>query len=288
MCDMKMKKLAWMGVGLLLAGVAWRMRRKGASLPNQTVPRASKETPEHAALRVILEKSIAYNDSLYDRVSALEGVEDESMRPAAVAELTSRNQEMRAEIDALRARLQEELAGKGLQFADVDGFEDLISESRAVTLKQQQRHLEVYRRVSVMKNVPETPELHAFLKLGFSDEALRHADTAARLQKLADEQRGLMLRAGRLLTGITSSDSAVYACEELASMEEKYTDIVKEIKRYRDDDAEGAQDVLPGIKTMYDGLLPPLREQVKRLQGESCYGNEELRALLERLLPVEK
>ena len=105
---MKMKKLAWMGAGLLLAGVAWRMRRKGASLPNQTVPRASKETPEHAALRVILEKSIAYNDSLYERVSALEGVEDESMRPAAVAELTSRNQEMRADIDALRARLQEE------------------------------------------------------------------------------------------------------------------------------------------------------------------------------------
>lgn len=288
MCDMKMKKLAWMGAGLLLAGVAWRMRRKGASLPSQAAPRASKETPEHAALRVILEKSIAYNDSLYERVCALEGVEDESMRPAAVAELTRRNQEMRAEIDAMRAELQASLEEQGRHFADVDGFEDLISESRAVTLRQQKRHLVVYGRVSRMRNMPETPELHAFLKLGFSDESLRHADTAARLQKLADEQRGLMLRAGRLLTGITGAEAADAAVEEISSIAERYTEIVKEIQLYRDDDALGALDVLPGIRSMYEGLVPPLREQVKRLQGESCYGNEELRALLERLLPVEK
>jgi cell division protein FtsB len=285
---MKMKKIAWMGAGLLLAGVAWRMRRKVAALPSQAAPREREETPEHAALREILERSIAYNDSLYERVCALEKVEDETSRPAAVAELTRRNQEMRAEIDAMRAELQASLAEQGRHFADVDGFEELISESRAVTLRQQKRHLVVYGRVSRMRNVPETPELHAFLKLGFSDEALRHADTAACLQKLADEQRGLMLRAGRLLTGISGAEGAAAAFEELSSMAARYSEIVREIQLYRDDDAMGALDVLPGIKSMYEGLVPPLREQVKRLQGESCFGHEELRALLEHLLPVEK
>ena len=87
---------------------------------------------------------------------------------------------------------------------------------------------------------------------------------------------------------ITGAEAADAAVEEISSIAERYTEIVKEIQLYRDDDAMGALDVLPGIRSMYEGLVPPLREQVKRLQGESCYGNEELRALLERLLPVEK
>ena len=137
---MKIKSLAWMGAGLLLAGVAGavavKRRREGDSMPAEP-----KETAEHAALREILERSAAYNEALYERVCALENVSAPADRPAAVEELTRLNQRERAAIDALRAALQSRLVEQGCTFADVDGFVPLISHYRAITLVQQKRHL---------------------------------------------------------------------------------------------------------------------------------------------------
>lgn len=290
--DMKTKNIAWMGAGLLLAGVAgvvWgRKRRLQAAVPAGSGPQPVEPSVEHAALQAILEASVAYNDSLYERVQALETVEDAEARPQAVAALVKQNQRERMEIDALREKLQQELAGQGRTFSDVDGFAELISEYRCKTLRQQKRHLVVYERVRQMKNMPPSPELHAYLKLGFKEEELRHADTVRRVQQLADEQRGVLLRAGRLLAGISNAGAAAAAPAELSRLGDRYHEMVEDIKLYREDDAETVAEVLPSLKTMYEGLLPSLRAQVQRLSEAGYYDDALLREVLERLLPLAK
>lgn len=283
-CDMKIKNLAWMGAGLLLAGVAGavavKRRREGGSMPAEP-----KETAEHAALREILERSAAYNDALYDRVCALENVIDPAERPAAVEELTHQNQQERAAIDALRAALQAKLVEHGCTFADVDGFVPLISQYRAITLVQQKRHLEVFHRVRRMENVPSTPELHAYLKLGFREEEQKQADTAEQIQKFTQEQRDIMLRVGRILGNVTSTESATTAPEELGSLGKRYTEITDKIALYREDDAKGSEAPLAELKSMYRALTPPLKEHAERLRGADFYGNAALRDVLKLLLP---
>ena len=283
-CDMKIKNLAWMGAGLLLAGVAGavavKRRREGGCMPAEP-----KETAEHAALREILERSAAYNDALYDRVCALENVIDPAERPAAVEELTHQNQQERAAIDALRAALQAKLVEQGCTFADVDGFVPLISHYRAITLVQQKRHLEVFHRVRRMENVPSTPELHAYLKLGFREEEQKQADTGEQIQKFTQEQRDIMLRVGRILGNVTSTESATTAPEELGSLGKRYTEITDKIALYREDDAKGSEAPLAELKSMYRALTPPLKEHAERLRDIDFYGNAALREVLKLMLP---
>ena len=283
-CDMKIKNLAWMGAGLLLAGVAGavavKRRREGGSMPAEP-----KETAEHAALREILERSAAYNDALYDRVCALENVSAPADRPASVEELTRQNQQERAAIDALRAALQAKLVEQGCTFADVDGFVPLISQYRAITLVQQKRHLEVFHRVRKMENVPSTPELHAYLKLGFREESQKQADTAAQIQKITEEQRDIMLRVGRILGNISSVESVENTPDELELLGKRYTESAERIALYREDDSAGAEEALEALRAMYKGLVPPLREQAIRLREADFYGNAALRDVLKLLLP---
>ena len=60
---MKIRSIAWMGAGLLLAGVAGvavASRRKTV----REIPGEPQETPEHQALREIMKMSASYNDAL--------------------------------------------------------------------------------------------------------------------------------------------------------------------------------------------------------------------------------
>lgn len=284
---MKIKSLAWMGAGLLLAGVAgvagaavMSRRRAGGEMPDEHA-----ESEEHAALREILERSVGYNEALYERVKALEGVAAAVDRPAAVALLAEQNRQERAAIDALRSVLQKRLAEQGCTFADVDGFVPLISQYRIRTLEQQKRHLEVYHRVRKLENMPATPELHAYLKLGFSNEEQKQADTAEQLRLATEEQRDIMLRVGRILGGITTADSAAAAPEELGALGKRYVEISQRIALYREDDAMGAEASIAALKAMYRALTPPLKEQVVRLREMDFFGQPALREVLARLLP---
>lgn len=289
----KGRSLAGIVAGLLLAGAAGAVlgnRRKQArvvlpSAKGEEKKAVDDETVEHAALREILEKSVAYNEALFERVSALEKTTDAESRPAAVEALTAANQEKRKEIEALRVALQAHLNEKNLRFCDIDGFVPLISAFRLRTLEQQEKHLAVYHKVRQMPRVPDSPELHAYLKLGFSDLQQKQADTAAQIQQAMEEQRDIMLRVGRMLAGIKDSATAQPVPSELLSISTRYQRISKQIRLYKDDDPEGAKASLEALKSMYAALTPPLKEQASQLRQADYYGNTLLRDLLQRLLP---
>lgn len=275
-----------MGAGLLLAGVAGAAvvnRRKGV----RELPAAPKATPEHEDLREIMQRTVAYNDALYERVVMLEKTEDSALRPQVVSEITNQNQVDRVAINELRAALQSRLAEQGRTFADVDGFADVISEYRGVTLRQQKRHLEVFQRVRKMANVPETPELHAYVKLGFKEDEQRWADTDMQLMKAANEQRELMLRAGRVLDSITDAESATAAPAELNALGDRYIELTGIIRLYRDDDPKGAEQAVNELRKMYSGLLPMLKSHAARLRENTFYDCAGLRSVVERMLPQE-
>lgn len=283
--DMKIRNLAWMGAGLLLAGVAGAAvvcRRKG----ERELPAEPGETEEHAALRKIMEESAAYNDSLYERMCELENTDEPSARPAAVADLTFSNQEARRNIDALRSQLQEQLAAQGRTFMDVDGFADLISQYRGITLKQQKRHMELFQRIKTMKNVPASPELHAFLKIGFKDAGQLQVDTEQQLMKVAASQRDIMLRAGRVLSMVDSESSASAACRELQDLAARYLEYTDTIRLYREDDPEGAENGVAELRSLYSALLPMLNEQATRLRNLAFFNSEGLRDIVNRMLPA--
>lgn len=282
--DMKIPNIAWMGAGLLLAGVAGAAvvcRRKG----ERELPAEPGESAEHAALREILEQSAAYNDALFERVRALEAVAAPVKRPDAVAELTQQNQAGRRKIDALRMKLQEQLGAQGRTFADVEGFAELISQYRAVTLEQQRRHLEVFQRVRKMENMPDSLELHAFLKLGFKDEDQRRADTEHQLLAAANEQRELMLRAGRVMSAVLDAETAAGASAELNELGKRYLEHTARIRLYRDDDPAGAEPAVAELRSLYAALLPMLQAQARRLRAASFFGEQGLRDVVERMLP---
>lgn len=289
----KGRSLAGIVAGLLLAGAAGAVlgnRRKRAhvvlpSAKGEEKKAVDDETVEHAALREILEKSVAYNEALFERVSALEKITDAESRPAAVEALTAANQEKRKEIEALRVALQAHLNEKNLRFCDIDGFVPLISAFRLRTLEQQEKHLTVYHKVRQIPRVPDSPELHAYLKLGFSDLQQKQADTAAQIQQAMEEQRDIMLRVGRMLAGIKDSSTAQSVPSELLSISTRYQRISKQIRLYKNDDPEGAKVPLEALKSMYAALTPPLKEQASQLRQADYYGNALLRDLLQRLLP---
>lgn len=273
-----------MGAGLLLAGVAGAAvvhRRKGG----RELPELPGETQEHAALRAILTQSAAYNDALYERVQNLEKIDAPSERMAAVAQITTQNQAEREAINGMRAALQGKLDEQGRTFMDVDGFVELLSEYRGVTLAQQKRHMVVYQRVRKLAGVPDSPELHAYMKLGFKDDAQRWADTDMQLMKVAAEQREIMLRAGRVLDAIADASAAVAAAAELNELGSRYTALADTIRLYRDDDPKGALHAVDELRTMYAGLLPMLKAHASRLREQEYYGSSALREVLERMLP---
>ncbi len=281
---MKFRKIAWMGAGLLLAGVAGaavvHRRKVGRDLPGEPC-----ETEEHAALREILQASAAYNDALYERVLKLEKIDAPAARMAEVAEITVQNQAERANINSMRGELQQKLGEQGRTFMDVDGFIELLSEFRAVTLAQQKRHLVVFQRVRMLAGVPDSPELHAYIKLGFKEEEQRRADTDMQLMKAANEQRTLMLRAGRVLDSIADADSAAAAPSELNALGDRYMELTSLIRLYRDDDPKGAEHAVGELRTMYAGLLPMLKSHSARLREADFFGSEALKDVLERMLP---
>lgn len=280
---MKFRNIAWMGAGLLLAGVAGAAvvcRRKG----ERELPDQPGETKEHAALRVIMEESAAYNDALYERISELEKAAP-AARGEVLARLTAQNQNGRKKIDTMRASLQQQLGEQGRTFNDVDGFAELISEYRGITLKQQKRHLAVFQRVRKLENVPPSPELHAYLKLGFKEDDQRRADTDLQLMKAAAGQRELMLRAGRVLSSILDTETAQASTDELNELGEKYQEFTETIHLYQDDDPQGAVSGVAELRSLYSALLPMLREHAARLRDAGFYDNEALREVVERMLP---
>ena len=283
---MKLRNIAWMGAGLLLAGVAGAAvvhRRK----VERELPGVPQETEEHIALREILQQSADYNDALYERLSNLEKVESPAARMTAVAEITTQNQAEREAINRKRSELQEKLGETGRTFMDVAGFVELLSEFRAVTLAQQKRHLEVFQRVRQLAGVPNSPELHAYLKLGFKEDEQRWADTDVQLMKAANEQRELMLRAGRVLDAISDADAALKAPEELKALGKRYMELTSTIRLYRDDDPKGAEPAVRELRTMYSGLLPMLKNHAARLRENAFYGSEALRSVLDHMLPQD-
>ena len=276
-----------MGAGLFLAGVAGAAvvcRRKG----ERELPPEPAETTEHAELRKIMEESAAYNEALYQQVLRLESEPAPANRPAIVAELSEQNKKTRQQIDQLRDALQSRLSTQRRTFADVDGFAELISEYRGITLEQQRRHMELYQRVRKLENVPSTPELSAFLKLGFKDDVQRHADTERQLMKAASEQRELMLRAGRVLSSVMNADSAMKAPEELNNLGDTYMSISSRIKLYKEDDPGGATSAVAELRSLYSALLPMLQTQASRLRSAEFYGCAPLREVVERMLPEQR
>ncbi|MBR5890331.1 MAG: hypothetical protein IKY92_09845 [Akkermansia sp.] len=288
---MKGKSVAGLVAGLLLAGAAGavlgRRRRRSVAVPAKPEQKFQpEETPEHAALREILERSVAYNDALYERVSVLERTEDAAGRPQLLKSLTFENQEERKNIDALRAALQARLNDLGYGFSGIDGFVDLISEFRLKTLEQQDKHLQLYERVRLLPGVTDSPELHAYLKLGYSDTLQKQADTDAQIRRAMEEQREIMLRAGRALARVNDVESAAAVQGELLAGNKRYQELTERMCLYRYDDPEGAADAVAALKSMYAALIPPLQAQAVQLQQKGCFGDARLVDILGRLLPA--
>lgn len=276
-----------MGAGLFLAGVAGAAvvcRRKG----NRELPPEPAETMEHAELRKIMEESAAYNEALYQQLLRLESELAPANRPAIVAELSEQNKTTRQRIDQMRDALQSSLTTQRRTFVDIDGFAELISEYRGITLEQQRRHLELYQRVRKLENVSASPELHAFLRIGFKEEEQRHADTERQLMKAASEQRELMLRAGRVLSSVMDADSAAEAPEELNNLGDAYMAISDRIRLYKDDDPAGSAAGVAELRSLYAALLPMLQTQASRLRAAGFYGIEPLKEVVERMLPEQR
>lgn len=273
-----------MGAGLLLAGVAGaavvHRRRSGGA-----VPPSPAESEEYQALEAILKGSVEYNEALYGRICNLEKIADASARPHAVEQLMEQNRENRAVLDSMRASLQTRLESQGCTFADIDGFVPLLSKYRIITLEQQKRHLEVYRRVRRLENVTDSPELHAYIKLSYSDEAQKRADTEHQLQLATEEQRAILLRVGRVLSGIENAEAAAASPAEINELGKRYMEISQRIALYKEDDPIGAVDAIAALKSMYTALTPPLKEQVARLRTCGFYGCADLEEILNRLLP---
>lgn len=290
---MKGRSVAGLVAGLLLAGAAGavlgRRRKQSVAVPVKPVEKAEpQESPEHLALREILELSVAYNEALLARLGKLEEITDAGALPAAVEVLSETNREARREIDALRASLQAHLESREMRFSDIDGFVELLSRFRAVTLEQQEKHLAVYRRVQKMPGMPYSDELHAYLKLGFNDEAQKHADTDEQMRQATAEQREIMLRVGRLLAEVVDAESAESVPEELLKISARYQRLTERMRWYREDDAAGAAEALAALKSMYAALTPPLKERASQLRHVGCYGNKQLYEILERLLPEKR
>ena len=283
---MKIRSLAWMGAGLFLAGVAGAAvacRRKG----ERELPPEPAETGESAELRRIMEQSAAYNDALYAQMQRLEGSVVPALRSSIVEELTELNKKGRQQIDEMREALQSRLAKQGRTFADVEGFNELISEYRGITLEQQKRHLDLYQRVRKLENVPFTPELHAYLKLGYKEPEQLHADTDRQLMQAAAVQRELMLRAGRVLSSVVNADTAAKTPEELNMLGDNYMQLSARIKLYKEDDPTGAASAVAELRSLYAALLPMLQVQAKRLREASFFENEGLKEVVERMLPEQ-
>ncbi len=278
---MKIRNLILLVVGGLLTAFALGGRRTAGGAG---ACRGVKQS-EHELLHDILEKSVIYNDALYERVRALEEVSDPEARPAMVEKLVRQNQQERAEIDELRESLLGRLGGTGRTFADVEGFDSLISHYRRLSLIQQKRHLLVYERVRAMSNVPSTPELHAYLKLGYREETQKQADTAARLRTVIAEQRDIINCASSLLKVVTDKESADEMPEKLLNLGEQYKATVEMIRMYRDDDPLGAAEPISELKALYAECVPELRQEVTRLRGVHFYDNDALAEVMERLLP---
>ena len=243
---------------------------------------------EHAELRKIMEESAAYNEALYQQLLRLESELAPANRPAIVAELSEQNKTMRQRIDQMRDALQSSLTTQRRTFVDIDGFAELISEYRGITLEQQRHHLELYQRVRKLENVSASPELHAFLRIGFKEEEQRHADTERQLMKAASEQRELMLRAGRVLSSVMDADSAAEAPEELNNLGDAYMAISDRIRLYKDDDPAGAAAGVAELRSLYAALLPMLQTQASRLRAAGFYGIEPLKEVVERMLPEQR
>ncbi len=290
---MKGRSVAGLVAGLLLAGAAGavlgRRRRQSVAVPAKPAEKTEpRETAEHAALREILERSVAYNEALLARVCKLEEITDAGALPAALEVLSAANQEERREIDALRAALQAHLESCEMRFCDIEGFVELLSRFRGVTLEQQEKHLEVYRRLRKMSGMPDSSELHAYLKLGFNDEAQKHADTDDQLRRATAEQREIMLRVGRLLAEVSDAESAEPVPETLLKISTRYQQLTERMRLYREDDPAGAAEALAALKSMYAALTPPLKERASQLRHAGCYGNKQLYEILERLLPEKR
>lgn len=278
--------------GLLLAGAAgavWGYRRKR----RMTVPAAAaateskpkEETAEHAALREILERSAAYNDALFARLEQLSRIQEKGALPAAVEVLAHANEEERQGINVLRQALQATLDSRQMRFPDIDGFHELISQYRAIALEQEERHLELYHQARKMPGMPDSAELHAYLKLGFTDPEMKQEDTAQQIRRATEEQRQIMLRVGRLLAGVKDAESAEPAPDELLKISSRYQWLSNHMYRYRADDPDGAAEAVKELKAMYAGLTPPLKAQAAQLRKDGCYGNKPLYEILQRLLP---
>lgn len=291
---MKGRSVAGIVAGLLLAGAAgavWGQHRKRRvavpARPEDAAPQPD-ESAEYMALREILERSVEYNDALFLRVQALEKLETAGERTAAVAQLTEANKDARRGIDALRVELQAHLSEKNMRFCDIDGFVGLLSHFRRVTLEQQEKHLEVYHRVKKLSGVPDSAELHAYLKLGFSDAVQKQADSTEQMRLATEEQREIMLRVGRMLAGIKDAATAAPAPEELLRVSARYQELTRVMHLYRDDDPEGVVEALAALKSMYAALTPPLKAQAAQLRSVECYGNTQLLDILNRLLPEKR
>lgn len=289
-CDMKGKSIAGIVAGVLLAGAAGAVlgyrRRRSVAMPTKPEQKPEREeSPEYLALREILERSVAYNEALYERVQALEWQGDAAARPAMQEQLTRANQQERQEIEALRVALQARLADLGYGFSGIEGFAELISEFRYKTLLHQERHLELYQRVRRLPLVADTPELHAYLKLGYSDAEQKKHDTDAQIRRATEEQRDIMLRVGRLLAGVKDAESALAVQEELLLGNKRYQELSERMRLYRGDDPEGAEAAVKALQAMYEALTPPLRAQASSLRERNCYGDTRLNDMLLRLLP---
>ncbi len=284
---MKGKSIAWLGAGVLLAGLAGLVvgRRRKVAHARRPEPKTTVESSEHAALRRILDLSVAYNDALYERVKSLEEVKEPAELVAAVSTLARRNEQERAVIDSLRLELMRELAEQGREFSDIEGFASLLSRYRCMSLEQAHRHLQVYERVRRMSGIPDSPELHAYMKLGFREPEQKQVDTASQLRKATETQREMMLRVGRLLAATDDQESARTLYVELLAVSRRYQELTSRIRLYRDDDPAGASAPLAELKQMYAALTPPLKQQAARLRTAECYGHAPLLEILNLLLP---
>lgn len=268
-----LKVLGWVGAAAALTGAALSARR------------VAGRKAELEQLRSVLELFREHNEFLCRSFEVQAAMGKPGMPELFFSRVEKECAELRQKAEAQRSAFLKQLEAAGHACAALPGFTELMSYFRHATLVQQARLVRLMRQMDAAGELREQMCRFRCAMLGFSDEALRKADTEQRLRLYVGRCRAALQGARALLAGIGSTAAAEEALPRLRQQGAAYVHAREEMELYAVDDAAAAAPLMQEWHEEYRQGCRELRPVTERLHAERCYGSTELEALVQRLLP---